>query len=652
LASTRSRTGAFALVVALVLLVGAGWFISDEPRSSSGAEVRPVSSEDASGAYGIAHAPTMVEALESVATDSASESDATREPVEQGSRSATRRPGPLKWFDGLVVPPEGAPADEALTVLVGYPQSVMSGDSEMGLESYEVDRVPVDDDGRFRFSCPADAEECALMLEARWLRLAGPQSVDLDARDTVVVLRPEIGARLRVVVRAPDGAPDSPLAALCGELSLSPNDALYAEDRDGAEDFVVGQPIEIGPLGASVGPVEVRAHGFEPFEYVAPPLLTGVVNELEIPLPLRAWVSGRVRDVNGSPVGYVEVTLQCKERRVRKKLKTWCGVDGQFHFFGAPTDVDLRLSVDSSAHLRVESLELGTLRPGERLEQLEFFLDTGGVLAGRVLTPSGEPAAFARVSAEPLELEEAAEPGSTRSVTCDDAGRFRITRLRRAAHRLTVLHRDDAGVGRTHKAIFERVEFGEELELTVERTLAVAGRVADANGVGLSEFRVRATAVRLAGAADSAPQDEVVSVSATRAHDGGFHLEHLLPGEWRIEVSARGFSSEPPRLLTLPRDAGSLNFRLEKLARVSGVAVDTAGLPLGRVAIRTRAAGSSETPRLAGVCEVDGTFGSFYVPLGAIELLARGKGHELEQPLELRLAPGEHRELRLVLVKR
>jgi hypothetical protein len=104
--------------------------------------------------------------------------------------------------------------------------------------------------------------------------------------------------------------------------------------------------------------------------------------------------------------------------------------------------------------------------------------------------------------------------------------------------------------------------------------------------------------------------------------------------------------------VTLPSDVGTLDFQLVQCARISGVTVDAAGVPVGRVAIRARAAGGDAESRPVGVSGRDGEFANWYVSSGDVELLVRSGAYELEQPLRLQLAPGEEREVRLVLVKR
>jgi hypothetical protein len=639
----------FELVGAVALLVGAGWFVAAELRSTPSGDVRPVSSEDAGVASEVAHDPTIVEGLDSVAPDSASELEATREPVEEGDPRATRRRGELKWFDGLVVLPEGAPTDDSLTVVVGYQESAPPDDSEFVVRSFEVERVPVDSNGRFRFSCPADSEECAVIVAGRWLRLAGPENVDLDARDAVVVLRPEIGARLRLTVRAPFDAPDVPLSPLSGELSFGEYEWMDADELDGAADFIVGQPLELGPLSVAAKAVRLRVDGLENFEHPLPTLVAGVVNEVAVSLPPRAWVCGRVRDLNGNPVADAKVVLRPEDWDAAAWLTTRSAADGGFRFYGAPTAVELELLVSSDDHYRAKSLELGVLGPAQRLEHLEFVLDLGGVLAGRVVTPSGAPASFARVAAAPLGR---AGPGQARETDCDENGRFRLSALRRTEHRVSIKDTGRESEELFYKAIYEHVELREDVLFRLEPTSSVRGRVVDSRGAPVNTFEARASLMRRAGSRVAAGREDFTLVTARRVGDGALELNGLLSGEWKIEVGAAGYDKAQPRYLTLPSDIGSLDFQLVQCARISGVTVDAADVPVGRVAIRARAAGGDADSRPVGVSGRDGEFANLYVSAGDVELLVRSGAYELEQPLRLQLEPGELREVRLMIVKR
>ncbi len=74
--------------------------------------------------------------------------------------------------------------------------------------------------------------------------------------------------------------------------------------------------------------------------------------------------------------------------------------------------------------------------------------------------------------------------------------------------------------------------------------------------------------------------------------------------------------------------------------------------PAGRIVIRARSARGDRSLRLVGVSDRAGAFADLFVLSGPVELIARGHGYELERPLELEFAPGEQREVRLVVVKR
>ncbi|MBL8802168.1 MAG: carboxypeptidase regulatory-like domain-containing protein [Planctomycetes bacterium] len=644
---TRSRRGVFALGFALAVLVSAGWFVAAELRSTPSDEVRPVSKEDAGASSEVAQEPTMVAAIESVAPDSAGELEATRAPVEEGDPRATRRRGELKWFEGLVVLPDGAPSDEALTVVVGYQESAATDESEFGIGSFEIERVSVDNEGKFRFSCPVDSEECAVIVAGRWLRLASPESVDLDAGDAVVVLRPEIGARLRLTVRAPYGAPDVSLSPLSGELSFGEYEWMDADELDGAADFIVGQPLELGPLSVAAKAVRLNVDGIENFEHALPTLVAGVVNEVEVSLPPRAWVSGRVRDLNGSPVADAKVVLHPEDWDAAAWLTTRSAADGSFRFYGAPTDVELELEATSDDHYRAESVKLGVLGSGQRLEHVQFVLDEGGVLAGVVVTPSGEPASFACVAAVPL---GGAGPGQRNQTDCDEKGRFRLSALRRMEHRVSIKYTGRESEELLYKAIYEHVELREDVLFRLEPTSSVKGRVVDSRGAPVNTFEARASLMRRAGSRVAPGREDFTLVTAGRVGDGALELNGLLSGEWKIEVGAVGYDSAQPRYVTLPSEVGSLDFQLVQCARISGVTVDAAGVPVGRIPIRARAAGAES--RRVGVSGRDGEFANLYVSAGAVELLVRSGGYELVSPLELQLEPGEVREVRLVVVKR
>jgi hypothetical protein len=517
-------------------------------------------------------------------------------------------------------------------------------------------RVPVDADGGFHFSLPIDAGECALELEGDWLFVDPPQRVAVDEPNDVVVLRPQVGARMRVVVQAAPGGHDYSAFAVKGECEFAGLTSLLESwewaEPSRAVSFVVGEPFEVGPVSSDAQRAQVRVDGFGSFAYESPRLTRGVVNDVVISLPARAWLSGRVRDVYGAAVPDVDLDLRPAAPATGARLTAKSGPDGRFDFFGAPVSAPLVLRVHSSEHLPAPDSRLDALEVGQRIDNIEVVLDLGGVLAGRVLRSSGEPAAFASVRAEPLERGQRGARGSPRATRCDSDGRFHLSRLRAGPQCVTVEWAPESADAASEKACFERVELGGDLVLVLEPTEVYAGRVVDQRGAPVRDFDVHARLVRRAGT--TVPTSRMNATAHGRDADraGEFELTELLAGEWSIEVRAPGYEPVAPRVVVLPRDAGALNFQLVRQAAIRGVTVDGVGAPVGRIVIRARSARGDRSLRLVGVSDRAGAFADLFVASGPVELIARGHGYELERPLELQLAPGEEREVRLVLVKR
>jgi len=300
----------------------------------------------------------------------------------------------------------------------------------------------------------------------------------------------------------------------------------------------------------------------------------------------------------------------------------------------------------------VEVVALETRRePVQRVTRIAPAHQQGAVLAGQVLTPDGLPAAFALVHAEPSSANSADVRGTARETMCDEDGRFRLRLLEQTPYSVSAA-RGSATFERPYWALLERVEPSEELVIVLQETHVARGCVLDDSGVPLPKFEVDAELISSSGAG------EVVAASAARrslrggSPHGDFELRGLLPGEWSFRVRATGHDPAPPQLVTIPPDARGLSFRLVRMARLSGVTVDTAGKPLLDISLDASVVGVSESRHQLGISGYEGRFSQLLVSSGVVELVASGDGYELVAPLQLHLAPGEQRELRLVLVNR
>lgn len=643
----RARPQRSLLVGALgafAALVGAVWvgyleFRSDDRAAAGPMEAaRPVNAEFVAtprGVDGLAQA--------SDATSAAS--------VVESSEGSTRSAPPATqfedalWFRGRVELPPGARLEGGLTVIAIEGSGRASPDGALIRHvARESNRFPVEPDGTFRIAFRPGADIAYVQLEARWLALNYREPVRLAERDKEIVLRPELRAIVRGIVRPLPDDPPLPAAALKGELRTSFQKGSADVDPRNAE-FVVGQPFEcvcLKPGQRIKARIEVPA--YQRLELELDPLAPGELREVEFRPEPGAWIHGRVRDVRGAPLAGVELDLWREGAGLESALFTQTDAEGRFNFFAAPPGVETTLRVRSKEFLPSEPLRVPALAVRERSAELELVLDPGAVLAGRVTTKDGAPAAGAQVRAEPLTGHAGRARAPARTTECDEDGRFRLLTLTPVAHSVSVeWRRANEPIA---KAALESTTPREDLEFVVEPTFELLGSVRDDRGAALKKFDVRAEPQKR-----GAGRARTLRATPEPSADGAYRVEGLTEGSWSLEVRVDGHEPPAPRVLELPRDAGVHDFLVVRHAQLSGLAVDVDGAPLADVSVSTAPKANAKSSRTSRETDAQGEFRELSAPAGAVSIQVDAPWR-LEQPLELQLAPGEQRVLRLVLVKR
>ena len=635
---------------AFAALWGAVWVGYLEFRSNAGAPARPMEAARPVNAEFVA-TPRGVDGLAqaSDATSAASVSESS----EGSTRSAPRTTQfeDALWFRGRVELPPDARLEGGLTVVaieVGEPDGPL-----IAQVARESNRFPVEPDGTFRVAfrelgggypfAPGQALGY-LQLEARWMALNSSEPILVEHVSKEIVLRPELRAVVRGIVRPLPDDPPLPAAALKGELRTSFKRGGVGYDPRNVE-FVVGEPFEcvcLKPGQRITARIEVPA--YQPLVLELDPLAPGELREVEFRPEPGAWIHGRVRNVRGAPLEGVELDLWREGVRLGSPLFTQTDADGRFNIFAAPPGVETTVRVRSTGFLPSEPLRVPALAVRERSPELELVLDPGAVLAGRVTTKDGAPAAGAQVRAKPLTGHAGRPRAPARSTECDDDGRFRLLTLTPVAHSVSVEWR--RAMAPIAKGALESTTPREDLELVVEPTFELLGSVRDDRGTPLKKFDVRAEPQKR-GAGDA----RTLRADPEPSTDGAYRVEGLTEGSWSLEVRVDGHEPPAPRVLELPRDAGVHDFLVVRHAQLSGLAVDVNGAPIADVSVRTRPKANAKPSRTSRTTDAQGEFRELSAPAGVVSIQVDAPWR-LEQALELQLAPGEQRVLRLVVVKR
>ncbi len=235
---------------------------------------------------------------------------------------------------------------------------------------------------------------------------------------------------------------------------------------------------------------------------------------------------------------------------------------------------------------------------------LTLELEAAGVLEGFVRNPDGTPAARAQVTAFGR--------GAPRLTQTGAGGGFSIE-VPAGAYLLT---------GRLGERVGARpTQVGVRAGATVKDLVIVLGPGGWLTGTVADVSRHRP----IVGATISvSPANRHgLERTAVTQHDGRYTLGPLPPGSYDVEVEATGFTEARKGGLEVTADQRfTIDFLLAGHGRVQGVVRDDRGVPVGGVAVRSRAWWAREPP-LQTISEADGHFELRDVPVGKRELFAQ-----------------------------
>lgn len=349
----------------------------------------------------------------------------------------------------------------------------------------------------------------------------------------------------------------------------------------------------IGGLGDDLPlTLNVRADGY-----------LGIVLDLQLPQqePLEVrlgrggTVFGEVVDEGGRPVAGASLRARLDPQSHMRHRPPSVGEvatassddDGRFELTAVPAGA---VTIDVSSRdggARVEAP--GTVGEGERVGPLRIELQSALEIAGRVLRADGAPAARATVAA----VQERPGGGSSSTgTTADVLGRFRLRDL--PSGPVTVV----ATLGVVGRAEREMTVTGgvSELELVLEPTTAVSGRVVAADGSP-------------AGRGHAMLEREGVSQGVFFDELGRFEIVGLEEGTYRLvaEVHGVGRGAHPePVEVRLGQPVEGLVVRLAEGARVVGRVTGVAATDLGQVELSAFPEGGGSYQR--GRVRADGSF--------------------------------------------
>lgn len=247
--------------------------------------------------------------------------------------------------------------------------------------------------------------------------------------------------------------------------------------------------------------------------------------------------------------------------------------NGSFAFEDLPSGVRLKLRLVAGRETLLQEPRPRALQPGGSAE-VEWALNSGGRIVGRVTDASGEPMAdhvvwlLTQDEARPGLLESYVTP--LRRSRSDDAGRFSFEGVRTGVWTVGLAPADrgtDMTEAHAPVAVAVTVEpaAGDaEVALTVHRGLVLTGRVVDPEGNPIQAF------VSVAGGAYLSERSE---------SDGKFRIGPLLPGEYRVHAGTFGtggllLADSEAAPVTVGGATEELVLRLRLGGSLAGIALD------------------------------------------------------------------------------
>jgi len=362
-------------------------------------------------------------------------------------------------------------------------------------------------------------------------------------------------------------------------------------------------------------------------------IVTGrLVTPEHLPVP-----SGRIEALQGSSVAIPGLVALAS-----LGLRTVVEADGRFTLSGVPPMSDLVLRVEGD---ETPLTELGPflVQPSRTTDLGDLVVRAGLTITGTVFDERGVPVAGARIGLLQGPADSAAEertertmPEPVRLVLSNESGRFRIDHAAPESFVLMVSAKGFANALVPGGPGFNEQFAETDVPVIVRRAGVLRGRVLD-----------REDDHPLAGAHVFAePMDQGSGYSqAVTAADGHFVLENLVPGNYALSSTLKGYSPGHERSFDETPDA-DIVFHLDRQGSLTGMVLGSDGQPIRAFDLQPRFRNRRLDPAVPRgafqrVTSADGSFVVDDLDPGFWSVDVWAKGYSLTSSEPLKVKQGE-----------
>jgi hypothetical protein len=696
-----SRSALPLLLVAFFALVilGLGWFFLREGPAGSESAVVSGTTAVPAGAPESSDATAAVEPAAKTADTPASGSDEASRVAISGRTVH----GFVKCEDGEL------PASEIrVYLLTREPRVVLPTTLEQGL----LAQAGVNVDGSFEIG-PLPGSSFYLYAEGGAYVQAETQHLDPADIGEPVILRVRRACAIEGLVHARDGAPVAgALVAVGNETDLMSAFGVDAEEMIGQ--YLEGSPesldpessadakreateareaLEAGKEQASVKSdaggrfrfdrlkdedgalITITAPGFAKYRQVIANLRPGKAVYVDAELETAGRLRGTVRDEAMQPIAGASVHALRSDKLLQGLLggglaydRTRTDANGEFvldHLAAGPYRVEARVK-GWPPQLKHEV----ELAPGQEMAGVDFVVDPGAALTGRVVDASGAPVAEASVQAvEPPSLTDLLSftrmMQADKPIKTDAEGRFEIRGLTKAKHTVTA-----SADHHVEAKLTDVMPGGDPITLVLGTPGSITGVVVSTTtDEPVTTYKLETELQREKQPEGGATLNVTFNLDSlmdggTRQHEksvddpqGRFLVEDLEPGTARIEVHAEHHA--PAGLGGVPVKAGEttkgLILFLEPEGILEGKVIDAQTRQPIAASVTVNMDGDEERPAESGSAwhrftpktgeekqaDAEGKFVVAGLPRGTARVYAGHEGYQKSKPLLVTIAPGK-----------